>query len=149
MKIILILTLVLAATLAVAAVPPYGTWEWFETVESYGVFTRPADVGYTVQYDFRIDMTFTEYRNQTVFQEGTYWVDEVVFHGQTITVLSMDFGGISPEYCAYEIGGNGQLNMYWGSDEEGMPSYPIERYAPRGPVDTADRSWGGIKSLFR
>jgi len=149
MKIILTLTLVLAATLAVAAVPPYGTWEWFETEESAGVFTTPMDAGYTVQYDFRQDMTYTKYQDEIVAHEGTFWVQDVEFMGQTISALNMDSGGISPDVCAYGIDDFGLLQMYWGADPQGFPFYPIERYASREPVATENLSWGGIKSLFR
>jgi len=150
MKAVLILVLTLSATLAMAAIPPFGTWEWVETEESAGEFITPADLGYSVQFDFNEDMTFIEYRNEEIFESGGFWVMDVEFMGYVIPALTLDYGDVSPETCAYGIDGNGLLNMWWGyNPQDGLPYYPIERYAPRGPVEIEQGNWGSIKALYR
>ena len=150
MKAVLIFVMILSAAAALAAVPPLGTWEWVETEESPGEFTTPADVGYTVQFDFNDDMTFTEYRNQVPHESGVFWVTDVEYMGLIITALTLDYGGVSPETCAYGVDGEGMLSMWWGANpQDGMPYFPIERYAPRGPVEIEQGNWGSIKALYR
>lgn len=150
MKAVLIIVLTLSATFALAADPPFGTWEWMETEESAGVFTTPTDVGYTVQFEFNEDMTFIEYRNQEIFDTGVFWVTDVEYMDLIITALTLDYGSVSPEVCAYGIDWDGWLAMWWGSNpSDGMPSYPVERYAPRGPVGIEQENWGSIKALYR
>jgi hypothetical protein len=149
MKTALVLTFLLSATLAGAAIPPFGTWEWLETEQSAGVIITPADVGYTVQFAFNNDMTYIEYRDQLPYVEGIFWVTDVEYMGVIITALTFDFGDVSPETCAYGFDGEGRLHMWWGADSGGWPSYPVERYLPRGPVGDENASWGSIKSLYR
>ncbi len=150
MKAVLIFVLTLSTTFALAAEPPLGTWEWMETEQSAGVFTRPADVGYTVQFEFNDDMTFHEYRNQEIFESGVFWVTDVEFMDLIITALTLDYGDVSPEVCAYGIDWDGWLCMWWGANPvDGMPYFPVERYAPRGPVGIEQENWGSIKALYR
>jgi hypothetical protein len=150
LKVLLVFFSILSATFATAAVPPLGTWEWVRTEESPGVFTTPADVGYTVQFDFNGDMTFTEYRNEEPHESGVFWVTDVEYMGQIITALTFDYGDISPATCAYGIDGEGWLSMWWGANpQNGLPYYPVERYAPRGPVEIEQGNWGSIKALYR
>ena len=150
MKSLLLAAALSAITItAVAAVPPFGTWEWVETETSRDEFTRPEDVGYTVQYEFKGDMTYVEYHDGVIHEEGVFWVRDVEFQGLIITALNLDFGGVSPDVCAYWAGGT-TLEMYWGyNPDSGMPSFPVELYATRGPVGSEDTSWGGIKALYR
>ena len=149
MKAVLIFVLTLSATFALAAVPPLGTWEWVETEESAGVFTTPADVGYTVQFEFNGDMTFIEYRDEDIFESGVFWVTDVEYMDLIIQALTLDYGGVSPETCAYGIGQDGLLNMWWGANpQDGMPYFPRERYAPRS-VGIELGNWGSIKALYR
>ncbi len=150
MKAVLIFVLTLSATFALAAEPPLGTWEWMETEESPGVFTRPADAGYTVQFEFNDDMTFNEYRDQEIYEAGVFWVRDVEFMGYIIPALTLDYEGVSPATCAYGIDGDGWLSMWWGANPaDGMPYFPIERYSPRGPVGIEQENWGSIKALYR
>lgn len=149
MKAALIIVLTLSATLVVAAEPPFGTWEWVQTEESPGEFTTPTDVGYTVQFDFLTDMTFTEYRDEEFLESGVFWVADIEFMGYIIPALTLDYGDIPPRVCAYGVDEDGWLSMWWGSNpQDGMPYYPIESYAPR-PVNIEQGNWGSLKALYR
>lgn len=148
MKFPAFLILVLFAVSSLAAVPPVGTWEWASTEESPGLFTMPGDLGFTVQREFHSDLTYTEYRDELVFRTGIYRVDDVEFMGNIIAALYIDCGVTPEEVCAYGFGDN-ELQLYWGHNAGGWPSYPVEHLIPRDEVANNVQSWGHIKSLFR
>ena len=120
------------------------------TEDPIGVFTTPTDMGYTVQLEFNGDMSFNRYQDNLPNLTGVYWVRELEYEGHIIDQLTFDYGGVSPAKCAYGINSDGLLELFWGADPQtGLPSFPIELYAPRGPVFAESRSWGGVKALYR
>lgn len=139
----------LLTSVALAADPPLGTWEWVATEDPAGVFTTPDDLGYTVQREFKNDLSYIEYRDEIPYVTGVFWVDDVLFGEVIITRLTIDYGGISPLVCAYGINLTDQLEMFWGTESpSGLPSFPIERFVERG-VATVAESWGAVKALYR
>jgi hypothetical protein len=150
MKTVLVFLLTMWSTLSFAAVPPFGVWEWVQTEDAEGTFTTPADLGYTVQFEFKNDMTVNEYHDENLFQDGVFWVMVVEFMGYFIPALTFDFGEGLPETCAYGIDPQGFLEMWWGANPvNGLPYFPLEIYAPRGPVTIENATWGSLKSLYR
>jgi hypothetical protein len=77
-------------------------------------------------------------------------VTDVEYMDLIITALTLDYGDVSPEVCAYGIDWDGRLAMWWGANPiDGMPYFPVDRYAPRGPVAIEQGNWGSIKALYR
>jgi len=148
MKTFVSLAVLLLAVSAFAAVPPVGTWEWAATEESPGDLTTPADVGYNVQREFLDDGLYYEFRNEAIHRSGTYWVDDVEFMGLIIPALYIECGDDPTEVCAY-LRGPGTLELYWGADGGGYPSYPIEVLVYWESVPNETSTWGGVKNLFR
>lgn len=138
----------ITAISAIAATPPLGTWEWSTTEESAGVVTTPGDLGYTIQREFGADATYREYRNEELFRTGHYWVEDVEFMDMIIPALYIDCGDPSPEVCAFYCG-TSILELWWGADSVGWPSYPREVLEITTPVTSESYSWGGIKGLYR
>ena len=148
MKTIFGLAVLLFGASVFAATPPLGTWEWVTTEESAGAFTTPGDVGYSVQREFNADEAYNEYRNEGLFRTGRYWVADVEFMGMIIPALYIDCGEPSPEVCAFGFAAQ-ELELYWGADSGGWPSFPLEVLENRGPVPNGSYSWDVVKSLYR
>ena len=152
MRILKALTILLlfTASVAYAAEPPFGIWEWAHTETSDGEYVNTLEAGDSLQRVFREDMSFTEYLDEVPVLTGVFWVQDIVIEGSDYTVLSMDFGGISPARSPYLVNNNGMLQMYWGVDQEtGLPSYPIEYFTSREPTTIEFETWDGFKALFR
>lgn len=148
MKATIILVFILCASLAPAATPPEGTFEWVSTEESPGEFTTPDDLGYTVQREFMADLAYHEYRDEVLYRSGEFWVADVEFMGVIITALYIECAGFGVEVCAFGYLADG-LEFFWGADEGGWPSFPRETLSSREPVSNTTVSWGNVKSLFR
>jgi hypothetical protein len=148
MKYLSLLLLLLLATSALAAVPPEGTWEWVSTEESPGVFTTPVDLGYTVQRQFLADGTYNEFRDETLHRTGVFWVEDVEWQGMVIPALRIHCAPEALETSAYSFNSQ-EMELLWGANAGGWPSYPLELLARRDPVAEEKSSWGRIKSLYR
>ena len=148
MKTTLICLIMVATTMASAQTPPLGHWEWYETETSQGVFVTPADVGYTVQVSVVDGGTFIEYRDEAPYAQGTWTVFLSEYMGMDITAFQTVVGGATTTY-AYSFGPPPGFQLYAGADAGGWPSYPIERYSSRGPVQNDETTWGELKILYR
>jgi hypothetical protein len=146
----LLALILMSASLAFAATPPYGVWEWTQTETAPGVFVSALENGNSLQRSFKEDMNFTEYQDEIPVLSGVYWIQEIIVEDTVLNVLTMDFGGISPALSPYLINESGALYMYWGVDSQtGLPSYPVEHFVARAPISTETSTWDGFKALFR
>lgn len=139
-----------SASIALAATAPVGVWEWTQTETAPGVYVQDLAQGNSLQRAFNANMTFTEYVDEEPVLSGEYWVQDIVIEDTDLTVLTMDFGGVSPARSPYVVNDSGMLQMYWGVDSQtGLPSYPIEYFASRAPISALAGTWDSFKALFR
>ncbi len=138
------------ASMALAAEPPFGVWEWTHTETEAGVFINTLEEGTSLQRQFNADLSFSEYRDEVPVLSGVFWVQDIVIEGIQLQVLNLDFGGIAPARSPYLIDNEGVLMMYWGIDNQsGLPSYPVEFFAARSPISAESSTWDSFKALFR
>jgi len=137
-----------AAVAAFAAEPPLGSWDWVRTEESAGESTLPGDVGYGVIRVFRADLSYAEYRDDELYREGVFRVEDIEFGEYLIPTLYIQCGGDPEEVCSFTRSAS-ELRLLWGVTPGGFPTYPIEYLVPSTSVETRAGSWGMVKRIFR
>jgi hypothetical protein len=75
-------------------------------------------------------------------------VADVEFMGLIIAALYIDYGPAPEQVCAYGFSST-ELELFWGADAGGWPSFPLERLSFRDPVSSDVLSWDRVKSLYR
>ena len=142
-----------AGALFAHEMPCEGTWEWTSTEYADGTVENPATVGHREELFFGPveDNRFIRYRDETVIEDGLWYMGSVFVGPCCIEFLGTDFND-SWGWFTYEESGVVWLKLQTGiicpPDHMG-PLTKVETFFQRGPVAARELSWGALKSVYR
>jgi hypothetical protein len=151
MTILMALTVLCAPVAAGTLDDLLGSWEWVSASGGFagGVY-GPDDWGYTSQLVFAADGSVVEYRDEELYAQSTF---ELVGEGPGATLDAapcdppmMPFNDCGPYLLIFDDSG-GETTMLLRTQL--CADWYDFLYVARGPVAAEQRTWSGIKAVFR
>ena len=119
-----------------------GAWAWQSTSYSDGTVETPASIGYSVQLQFSSDMSFLEYHDGGLVEEGVWGIGYVW--------VEINGGMVHLELIETTTGDRWEpmMTIPGGLLEFRNMSGGTELYVYMGAVSNELVSWGSVKALF-